>query len=77
MTPGEIVTSRFAAAGITMRRLAELVGRHHSRIVRLTKPAPEGTGGQIPPALQRALLEVAPKHGVQLTADELISGGRR
>lgn len=75
LTPGEIVIQRFAEAGISARQLGELVDRDHSRIVRLTKPKPEGTGGQIPPALQRKLLELAPKHNVRLTADELISGG--
>lgn len=74
-TPGEIVIERFEAAGISARKLGKLLGRDHSRIVRLTKPKPEGTGGQVPPALQRALLELAPQHGVRLTAEELITGG--
>ena len=75
LTPGEIVIERFAAVGISARRLGELVGRDHSRIVRLTKPKPEGTGGQVPAGLQRVLLELAPQHGVALTAEELITGG--
>jgi hypothetical protein len=75
LSPGELVVERFAAAGISARKLGELVGRDHSRIVRLTKPRPEGTGGQVPSGLQRILLELAPQHGVELTAEELITGG--
>ena len=74
MTPGEIVLTRFAKKGISARQLAELVGRDHSRIVRLTKPKPEGTGGQIPAALMPKLLKAAKKAGVKLTADELVGG---
>ncbi len=74
-TPGEIVIERFEAAGISARKLGKLLGRDHSRIVRLTKPRPEGTGGQVPAALQRKLLELAPQHGVLLSAEELITGG--
>lgn len=74
LSPGEVVILRFTEAGISARQLGELVGRDHSRIVRLTKPKPEGTGGQIPPALQRRLLELARERGVMLTADELING---
>lgn len=75
LTPGEIVIERFAAAGILTRQLGKLVGRHHSRIVRLTKPRPAGTGGTVPSMLQRQLLDVAKQKGVKLTADELINGG--
>lgn len=73
-TPGEIVIERFADAGISARELGRLLGRDHSRIVRLTKPKPGGTGGQVPRALQRPLLELAPEYGVVLTAEELIRG---
>ena len=73
-TPGELVIERFAAAGISVRRLAELVDRDHSRIVRLTKPPPQGTGGRIPAALLQPLLQVAADHGISLSADDLIRG---
>jgi hypothetical protein len=76
LSPGELVIARFTAAGYSTRMIASVVGRDHSRIVRLTKPPPEGTGGQIPPAIQRALLAKAPRLGVVLTAEELILGGR-
>jgi hypothetical protein len=76
LTPGEIVVERFAAAGFSARQLAEMVGRDHSRIVRLTKPREDGgTGGTVPSSLQRELLAVARQRGVRLTADELINGG--
>lgn len=68
LTPGRLVLTRFRAAGISARALAGLVDRHHTSLVRMAQR------GQVPHELQRALLDVAPKHGVQLTADELING---
>lgn len=76
LTPGELVLARFNAAGISARMLADLIGRHQSRISRLAKPRPQGTGGDIPTDMQRPLLELAREHQIALTPHEVVYGGR-
>ncbi len=76
LTPGELVLHRFRRKGFSTRDIARLVGRDHSRIVRLARPLPEGTGGSIPPKLHLPLLEAAQQCGVKLYPKELVMGGR-
>ena len=69
LAPGDLVLQRFKSAGYGPRGLGRLLDRSHSQISRLK-------GGRVPATMQGELLRVAPKVGVELTAEELIVGGR-
>ena len=71
MRPADIVISRFNG----VRALARLLGKDPSTIHRWRMPAVKGgLDGRVPSAAQAKLMELARLQGVQLTADELISG---
>lgn len=71
MRPADIVISRFQG----VRPLARLLGKDPSTIHRWRMPAAKGgLDGRVPSQVQVRLLELAKEHGVDLTADELISG---
>lgn len=71
LRPADIVISRFDG----VRPLARLLGKDPSTIHRWRMPAAKGgLDGRVPSQVQVRLLELAKEHGVELTADELISG---
>lgn len=71
MRPADIVISRFHG----VRPLARLLKKDPSTIHRWKMPAKKGgLDGRVPSQVQVRLLELAKEHGVELTADELISG---
>lgn len=71
LRPADIVISRFHG----VRALARLLAKDPSTIHRWRMPAAKGgLDGRVPSQAQVRLLELAKEHGVELTADELISG---
>lgn len=70
-TPAEIVIARFGG----VRALARLVEKDPSTVHRWRLPVERGgTAGRVPSYLQEKVLDLATKHSVALTADDLIRG---
>lgn len=71
MSANHLDPARSIISKIGTEKVAEITGRHVSRVYRWMAPKEKGgTDGFIPPAEARALLDYARKHGVDLSADE-------
>lgn len=70
-TPAARVIAKFGEGTKGHYRVAELLGRHVSRVFRWTYPKERGgTGGLIPPREQDRLLEIARREGVALARSD-------
>ena len=73
-TPAEVVLEAFRDIGMSGRALARHLELAPTTVSRWCREEPEGCGGLIPSRHQRPLLQLAAKHRVPLTAEDLILG---
>lgn len=75
-TPAEVVIQEFADNGMSIRDMAARLGINQSTVSRWRLPAPSGCNGLIKSKYHLPLLALAKKHGMRLTADDLVHGRR-
>lgn len=69
-TPAQRVIAAFGG----VRATARIINRSSSTVSRWQKPRDQGgTGGRVPSSAQGVLLAHARKHGINLTAEDLIA----